>query len=68
MSSAINHKKRSRYSHQMRGAAFRASSRQAYYRDVNDRRNRGALGILGKLFHRRSPKQAESAPNRGAEA
>lgn len=55
MSSAANHRKRSHYSHQAKGAAFSASSRQAFYRDTYDQRNRS---ILGQLFHRRAPKQA----------
>ena len=39
MSSAMNHKKRSRYSEQIKG---------------------GALGILGRMFHRRAPKHVNT--------
>jgi len=57
MSSAMNHKKRSRYSHKIKGGAFNASSRRAFYRDTYSRNGRG---FLSRLFHRRSPKQTPS--------
>ena len=60
MSSAINHRKRSRYSYQTQGSAFRAHDRGALYRTVNDRNNRGLLGKLASMFHRRAPHQAPS--------
>lgn len=58
MSSAINHRKRSRYAEQKKAGAYRAQRRQAFYRETYDRRNRGILGVLGKMFHRRAPRKA----------
>lgn len=71
MSSAMNHKKRSGYSYHMRGAAFRAQSRKAYYRDGVKKANRGLFRMLAQkalsLFHRKSPKQPEHTGDQGAE-
>lgn len=60
MSSAINHKKRSRFSEHAKGGAFAASSRRAFYNTAYDRNNLNALGALGRMFHRRSPKDANT--------
>mgnify|MGYP007070074106 CR=1 FL=1 len=65
MSSKMNHRKRSRYSYQMKGAAFSASSRQAYYREMPNKAN---AGLLSRLFHRRAPKQADPAPEQSENA
>lgn len=62
MSSAINHRKRSRYQEQKKGAAYRAQRRQAYYRDVPDRVNLGLLGKLKAAFHRRAQNPDKDAP------
>ena len=56
MSSKMNHKRRSRFSEYNKGGAFRAAARQAYYRDGVDNKNRS---LLGRLFHRRAPRQDE---------
>lgn len=58
MSSKMNHRKRSRYSYQMKGAAYSAASRQAYYREMPKKAN---AGLLSRLFHRRAPKQSTEA-------
>ena len=60
MSSAANHRKRSHRSETLKGAAFRAQSRRAFYRTATDRNNRGILGRLATMFHRKAPKQAPS--------
>ena len=60
MSSAMNHKKRSRYSEQRKGGAFAAQSRRALYNTSRDNSNRNALGILGRMFHRRAPKHVNT--------
>ena len=67
MSSAMNHRKRSRYSEQRKGAAFRAQSRQAFYRDGVNRANKGVFDRLKALFHRKTPKQPEHKGDPGAE-
>ena len=67
MSSAMNHKKRSGYSYNMRGAAFRAQSRQAFYRDGAKKANLNVFARLKALFHRKTPKQPEHKDNQGAE-
>lgn len=55
MSSKMNHKKRPRYSESMKGGAFRASGRQAYYRELPNKAN---AGLLSRLFHRKTPQQS----------
>ena len=67
MSSKMNHRKRSRYSEHMKGGAYHAQSRKAYYRFAGDYNNRGVLGLLGRLFHRRVPKQNASSQEKSAE-
>ena len=57
MSSAMNHKKRSCYSEQRKGAAFRASSRQAFYRTAYDNNNRGLLSRISSVMRRKVPQK-----------
>ena len=59
MSSAINHKKRSRYSEQRKGGAFAASSRRAIYNDAYRKANQS---VMARLFHRRAPKGVHNVP------
>ena len=63
MSSKMNHKRRYRYSEHNKGGAFRAAARKAYYRDGVDTHNRGALGLLARMFRGRTPqKNAAETP------
>ena len=64
MSSKMNHRKRSRVSEHNKGGAFRAAARQAYYRDGVQNRNRS---LLGRLFHRRAPKPAQTSAHEAAQ-
>ena len=57
MSSAINHKKRSRYSEQIKGGAFRAEASRTFYKTALDNRNRGVFSRMARIFHRKAPKQ-----------
>ena len=61
MSSAVNHKKRSRYSEKIKAAAYRAESRKAYYRTGYDRSNRSILGRMASMLHRRAPRESSAA-------
>ena len=65
MSSAMNHKKRSRYSEQVKGGAFAAPSRRAFYNTARDNSNRSVLGRVAKMFHRRAPKQTTTTVKEG---
>lgn len=65
MSSAMNHKKRSRYSEQVKGGAFYAQSRRAFYNTSRDSGNRSILGLMAKAFHRRAPKQTTTTVKEG---
>jgi len=58
MSSKMNHKKRSRYSEQIKGAAFKASSRQAFYRTAYDNHNMNIFGRMAAFLHRKTPQQS----------
>lgn len=54
MSSAANHRKRSHRSEHYKASAFNASSRRAYYRTSNDRRNRSVFSRIANLFRRKA--------------
>lgn len=64
MSSMMNHRKRSRYSESKKAGAYKAQSRQAYYRTAYDDHNHS---FLYRLFHRRAPRQAEIKREQGVE-
>lgn len=57
MSSAINHKKRIRYSEKMKGGAYRASSRKAFYRDTYKRKNWSLRSFFSRLLRRETSDQ-----------